>query len=105
VPSDGPKGVTVKPLVSVEDLKEGGNLILKCSVNESNPPVTFKWYNNNNMQQQTSDTLTISNVKASDGGSYHCEADNGIKNETSNIISVSVKCKYCHFDFTTKMLE
>jgi len=105
VPSDGPKGVTVKPLVSVEDLKEGGNLILKCSVNESNPPVTFKWYNNNNMQQQTSDTLTISNVKASDGGSYQCEADNGIKKETSNIISVSVKCKYCHFNFTTKMLE
>ncbi|CAM4555670.1 unnamed protein product [Leuciscus chuanchicus] len=88
----GPKGVTVKPLVRVEDLKEGDNLILKCSVNESNPLVTeFKWHYNNSMQQQTSDTLTISSVTADNGGSYYCQADNGIKKEKSNEIPVSVK--------------
>ncbi|XP_077063904.1 B-cell receptor CD22-like isoform X2 [Siphateles boraxobius] len=88
----GPKGVTVKPLFSVEDLKEGDALILKCSINDSNPLVKkFEWYNNYKMSQQTSDTLTISNVTADDGGSYYCQADNGIKKEKSNEISVSVK--------------
>lgn len=106
MPSDGPKGVTVEPLVSVEDLKEGDRLVLKCSVNESNPLVTeFKWHNNNKMLQQTSDTLTISSVSASDGGSYYCLADNGIKKKKSNEIPVSVKCKYWHFHFTTNMLK
>ncbi|XP_077063573.1 B-cell receptor CD22-like [Siphateles boraxobius] len=73
----GPKGVTVKHLFSVEDLKEGDALILKCSINDSNPLVKkFEWYNNYKMSQQTSDTLTISNVTADDGGSYYCQADN-----------------------------
>lgn len=106
MPSDGPKGVTVKPLVSVEDLKEGDKLTLKCSVDDSNPLVTeFIWHNNNSMLQQTSATLTISSVTAGDGGSYYCQADNGIKKEKSNEIPVSVKCKYCHFHFTTNMLK
>ncbi|KAK7172120.1 hypothetical protein R3I93_004425 [Phoxinus phoxinus] len=88
----GPKGVTVEQTVSDEDLKEGDKLILKCSVQDSNPQVKkFEWYNNDKMLQQTSDTLTISNVIAGDGGSYYCQADNGIKKKKSNAIAVSVK--------------
>lgn len=107
VPSDGPKDVTVKPLVGEEDLKEGDKLELECSVKESNPEVKqFTWYKNNNkLKQQTSKILTISNVKTDDRGSYHCWADNGIKSEKSNEILVSIKCKYCHFHFTKNMLK
>lgn len=103
MPSDGPKDVTVEPLVRVEDLKEGDKLELECSVKESNPEVKqFTWYNNNTKIQQTSKILTI-NVNADDRGSYHCWADNGIKSEKSNVILVSIKCKYYHF--TKNMLK
>ncbi|XP_048017631.1 B-cell receptor CD22 isoform X2 [Megalobrama amblycephala] len=88
----GPKDVTVKPPVRVEDLKEGDKLELECSVKESNPEVKqFTWYKNTEIQQQTSKILTISNVTADDRGSYHCWADNGIKSEKSNEILVSIK--------------
>lgn len=106
VSSDGPKNVTVKPLVSVDDLKEGDELKLECSVVESNPLAKqFTWYKNDNMLQQTSDTLTISKVTAGDGGSYCCQADNDINKVKSNKISVSIKCKYCNFNFITNMLK
>lgn len=107
MPSDGPKDVTVKPLVSVADLKEGDKLELSCSVKKSNPEIKqFTWYNNNNkLLQQTSKTLTISKVTADDNGSYHCQADNDIKSEKSNETLVSVKCKYYPFHFTKNMLK
>ncbi|XP_067306339.1 B-cell receptor CD22-like isoform X2 [Pseudorasbora parva] len=88
----GPNYVTVEPLVKVEDLKEGDTLILKCSVQESNPPATqFKWYFKNNVLQQTNNILTIYNIAAGNIGSYHCQAGNALKSVTSKKIQVSVK--------------
>ncbi len=104
MPSDGPKEVTVEPQGSIIDLKEGDKLILKCSVKESNPPVNqFTWYNNYQVLQQTSETLTINNVTADDKGSYYCKANNDIEEAKSNTITVSVKCKYCYFHLTNNM--
>ncbi len=104
MPSDGPKEVTVEPQGSIIDLKEGDKLILKCSVKESNPPVKqVTWYNNYQVLQQTSETLTINNVTADDKGSYHCKANNDIEEAESNTITVSVKCKYCYFNLTNNM--
>ncbi|XP_058655738.1 B-cell receptor CD22 isoform X2 [Onychostoma macrolepis] len=88
----GPKEVTVEPQGSIIDLNEGDKLTLKCSVKTSNPPAKqFSWYNNNQVQQQTSETLTIIKVTADDRGSYHCKASNDIKTAQSNNITVSVK--------------
>ncbi|XP_051535082.1 B-cell receptor CD22 isoform X2 [Myxocyprinus asiaticus] len=87
----GPKGVTVLP--SVNDLKEGEKLTLTCSVNDSNPPANeFIWYfKNSKVQLQTTQTLTISPVTPNDMGSYHCEANNGIKTAVSDKCWVAVK--------------
>lgn len=101
VSSDGPKVVTVEPQGSINDLKEGDKLTLKCLVKESNPPVKqFTWYKNSQVLQQTSETLTIIKVTADDTGSYHCKVNNGIETAESNTITVSVKCKYCSFHLT-----
>ncbi len=105
MPSDGPKTVTVtEPQGSINDLKEGDTLTLKCSVKESNPPANqFTWYKNSQVLRHTSEILTIINVTADDRGSYHCKANNGIKAAESNKITVSVKCKYFYFPFTNTM--
>ncbi|ROI15230.1 B-cell receptor CD22 [Anabarilius grahami] len=100
----GPKDVTVKPLVRVEDLKEGDKLELECSVKESNPAVKqFTWYNNNTeIQQQTNKILTISEITADDRGFYHCRADNDINSKKSNEILVSVKYSPRNIDIQGK---
>uniref|UniRef100_A0A8C1XH82 B-cell receptor CD22 n=1 Tax=Cyprinus carpio TaxID=7962 RepID=A0A8C1XH82_CYPCA len=88
----GPKVVTVEPQGSINDLKEGDKLTLKCLVKESNPPVKqFTWYKNSQVLQQTSETLTIIKVTADDKGSYHCKVNNGIETAESNTTTVSVK--------------
>uniref|UniRef100_A0A8C1Y7S4 B-cell receptor CD22 n=1 Tax=Cyprinus carpio TaxID=7962 RepID=A0A8C1Y7S4_CYPCA len=88
----GPQGVTLHPLVNVEDLKEGDKLTLKCSVQKSNPTVNqFTWYKNSQVQSETSETFIIRNVTAEDKGSYHCQADNGINTAKSDDLRVSVK--------------
>ncbi|XP_026120031.1 B-cell receptor CD22-like [Carassius auratus] len=87
----GPQGVTVHPLGRVTDLKEGGKLELKCSVQNSNPTVNqFTWYKNSQDLHKTGETLIISEVTAEDRGSYQCQADNGIKTVKSDDLKVSV---------------
>ncbi|XP_065136631.1 B-cell receptor CD22-like [Paramisgurnus dabryanus] len=62
-----PKEVSVTPAVYISDLREGDELKLKCSVGDSNPAVNqFQWYRDNSLLwHQTSQTLTISQVKQS----------------------------------------
>ncbi|XP_059369943.1 B-cell receptor CD22-like [Carassius carassius] len=87
----GPKGVKVQP-VNIKDLKEGDELTLKCLVQRGNPAVyQFMWYKNSQDQSETSETFIISKVTEEDRGSYHCQADNGIRTATSDILEVSVK--------------
>nr|XP_055053172.1 B-cell receptor CD22-like isoform X2 [Misgurnus anguillicaudatus] len=89
----GPKQVSMTPDGNINDLKEGDELILKCSVGYSNPAVNqFKWFRyNSQLRQQTSRTLTISGVIPEDTGSYHCTASNGIKTAQSKSLYISVK--------------
>ncbi|RXN06217.1 B-cell receptor CD22-like isoform X1 [Labeo rohita] len=88
----GPKEVTLEPQGSINDLKEGDKLTIKCFVKKSNPPAKqFTWYNNDLMLQQTSETLTIITVAADNKGSYHCQASNSIETVQSNKITISVK--------------
>ncbi|XP_059390077.1 B-cell receptor CD22-like [Carassius carassius] len=87
----GPQGVTVHPLDSVKDPKEGDQLKLMCSVQKSNPTVNqFTWYKNSQDLHKTGETLIISEVTAEDRGSYYCQAYNGIKTVKSNDLRVSV---------------
>ncbi|KAL1261113.1 hypothetical protein QQF64_008940 [Cirrhinus molitorella] len=88
----GPQGVKVQRLDNINDLKERDKLTLKCSVQKANPAVyQFMWYKNYQTQRETSETFIINNVSAEDRGSYHCEADNGIKTAKSDEVSVTVK--------------
>ncbi|XP_065136623.1 B-cell receptor CD22-like isoform X2 [Paramisgurnus dabryanus] len=89
----GPKQVSITPPVYINDLREGDELKLKCSVGDSNPAVNqFQWYRDNSqLWYQTSETLTISRVKPEHKGSYYCKAGNGIKTAQSNRLQVSVK--------------
>ncbi|XP_073719546.1 B-cell receptor CD22 [Misgurnus anguillicaudatus] len=89
----GPKQVKITPAVNINDLREGDELKLTCSVGGSNPAVRwFYWYRDNSqLWDQTSQTLTISGVTPEHKGSYHCEANNGINTAKSNRLYVSVK--------------
>uniref|UniRef100_A0A8C1XC95 Ig-like domain-containing protein n=1 Tax=Cyprinus carpio TaxID=7962 RepID=A0A8C1XC95_CYPCA len=84
------KNKHVQPLVNINDLKEGDKLTLKCSVQRCNPAVyQFMWYKNSQPQHETSQTFIISKVTEEDRGSYHCQANNGIKTAKSNSLKVS----------------
>ena len=38
--------------------------------------------------------LTIMNVSRTDSGEYRCVAENSVGNETSNVATLDVQCKY-----------
>ena len=71
--------------------------------------MTFSWtHNNTNIERaysiimnSTTNTLTISNVRYSDGGSYVCIVKNGSLSVTSNTATITVygKLKYNYVNY------
>lgn len=82
------------PPKNINDLKEGDEVILKCSVKQHNPPAyRFAWYKNGKKLQEASETFKDRKATAP-VQKYKCEADNGISTGTSEELTVNLKCKY-----------
>ncbi|XP_020502588.2 platelet endothelial cell adhesion molecule [Labrus bergylta] len=84
---------------SAEDVSEGQDLTLICSVQRGTPPVTFTWYHTEReaaLDSQSSNKLAgshrINNVKGEHRGGYYCESTNPA-NETKRSQTVTIGVK------------
>ena len=81
--------------------EEGSNLTLFCNAT-GNPTPIILWTKdgsptNNNSRIRFSKhnrLLTISNVNRTDSGHYRCVANNSLGNDTSNVATVDIQCKF-----------
>lgn len=76
--------------VTSEMIKEGQNLVVKCSTHSYPKEVTYKWFINDDEMMETRDTLTIENVgKELNNAELKCEAENTVgKSQTSKILNI-----------------
>ena len=91
--------ITVHP--KAETISERENLTLVCNAT-GNPAPTLSWTRDGSPVDTSgrisiSDDkkqLTITNVSRTDSGEYRCVANNSLGNETSNVATLDVQCKY-----------
>ena len=92
--------ITTQPQVG--SVIEGDNVTLSCNAS-GNPEPTISWTRDGSLVSSGDQRisfeagnrqLTITNVNRTDSGQYLCVADNSEGNDTSNAITLAVKCKY-----------
>ena len=92
--------ITTQPQVG--SVIEGDNVTLSCNAS-GNPEPTISWTRDGSLVSSGDQRisfeagnrqLTIRNVNRTDSGEYRCVADNSEGNDTSNAITLDVKCKY-----------
>ena len=92
--------ITTQPQVG--SVIEGDNVTLSCNAS-GNPEPTISWRRDGFLVSSGDQRisfeagnrqLTITNVNRADSGEYLCVADNSEGNDTSNAITLDVKCKY-----------
>ena len=92
--------ITTQPQVG--SVIEGDNVTLSCNAS-GNPVPTISWTRDRSLVSSGDQRisfeagnrqLTITNVNRTDSGEYLCVADNSEGNDTSNAITLDVKCKY-----------
>ena len=84
-----------------ETVKEGSKVTFQCNAT-GNPSPTLSWTKDDNLINQSSNnivlsedsqTLTINNVQRNDAGIYLCNATNNV-NSVSASAHLNVQCKY-----------
>ena len=79
----------------------GGDVIFTCEADGGTDPINYRWLFNSvelmadpgHISGQNTTNLTITNVTATDGGAYSCEAtDAAAGNATSYEATLSSKC-------------
>uniref|UniRef100_A0A3Q1GV43 Platelet endothelial cell adhesion molecule n=1 Tax=Acanthochromis polyacanthus TaxID=80966 RepID=A0A3Q1GV43_9TELE len=86
-------------LPGIEDVSEGHNMTLVCSVQSGSPPINFTWYRTETAEALESrvfskqeGTHSINNVKGEDGGAYYCVSTNAA-NEAKQSRKVMIRVK------------
>merc|ERR1719422_1676334 len=76
--------------ISDKRISEGSTLVVKCECEASPADVTFKWFINDNLQEEGSETIKIENIlRDLDGAVIACEAENVIgRSKASKLLSV-----------------
>ena len=102
--------VTDQPEITLhpesQTISERDNVTLSCHAT-GNPEPTISWtryafpVNTNNHSSisfsEDKKLLTITTVNRTDSGEYRCVANNSIGNDTSNVATLDVQCKYSIF--------
>lgn len=89
---------TIRTL-SQQDIKEGSQLIVNCTVTPGNPSsTTFYWTKvDNSGFRQNGSTLQFYNIQRNSSGTYRCTAENnynnGVKGTHSQALEVNVLCE------------
>lgn len=102
--TDGPKYVKAK--MSVKQVKVDDSVTLTCSA-EGSPNVTFSWFKDKKHKTSGAE-MTFPSIKASDSGSYFCQAQNAYGTEQSSSINIDVLCEYffiCIFNSKLSFLK
>jgi len=76
--------------VTSESVKEGQNLVIKCSSQAYPKEVTYKWFINDDEIRETSNILTLENIgKNLNKAEVRCEAENSVgKSMTSSVLNI-----------------
>ncbi|XP_057299711.1 protein sidekick-1-like isoform X2 [Hydractinia symbiolongicarpus] len=93
------QGVIPNPTVEITEgtatVNAGSNLQLNCSIETDITAVTFKWFKNNNqVPDEISQTLNITNITKEKAGVYSCTAKNGSGSEMSSSKNQSIVVNY-----------
>ncbi|XP_076871599.1 platelet endothelial cell adhesion molecule isoform X2 [Brachyhypopomus gauderio] len=88
--------LTVVP--TPEDIAEGHDVYLICSIRRGTPPITFKWYRSDverplysAVLSTNSSSHTLADVQKENSGTYYCEAQNyGNERAFSNKVTFTV---------------
>lgn len=86
--------------LSQQDIIEGNDLSLTCTVTPGNPGITtFYWTKADNQGfRQNGPTLQLYNIQRNDSGSYRCTAENNYNNRErgthTKTTVVNVLCMY-----------
>ena len=96
----------VAPLITTQPqsgpVTEGDNVTLSCNAS-GNPLPAMSWTRDGSLVssgdqrisfEARNRRLTITNVSRVDSGEYRCVADNSEGNDTSNVTTLDVQCKY-----------
>uniref|UniRef100_A0A3Q4I547 Ig-like domain-containing protein n=1 Tax=Neolamprologus brichardi TaxID=32507 RepID=A0A3Q4I547_NEOBR len=82
------------PFVSVSpsaEIVEGSSVSLTCS-SDANPAADYTWYKDKKLMSREQQ-LTFSSIQSSDSGEYCCTAENELGKNSSEVISINVKCE------------
>ena len=94
-----PPEITVHPEAGPKT--EGKEVVLSCDA-DGNPVPIISWTRDGSLVNTSGrfsfsadkKQLTITNVKRTDSGKYRCVASNKLGNDTSNVTTLDVQCKY-----------
>lgn len=80
---------------------EGSSVSLLCR-SHSNPLVTnYTWFKDDDeVDQETGQVLTIDDINSSHNGVYQCTAKNNLGEKTSGKIDVDVQCEFVQRRFS-----
>ncbi|TFJ96302.1 cysteine proteinase precursor [Platysternon megacephalum] len=80
-------------LKTPQRIREGDAVTLKCSVGNSNPPVTkYTWYKDNSQYQETQESVLTFPATEERSGNHSCAAQNAIGYRRSPPVSVAMQC-------------
>ncbi|XP_057299725.1 hemicentin-1-like isoform X2 [Hydractinia symbiolongicarpus] len=93
------QGVIPNPTVEITEgtatVNAGSNLQLNCSIETDITAVTYKWFKDNNqVPDEISQTLNITNITKEEAGVYSCTAKNGSGSEMSSSKNQSIVVNY-----------
>ena len=94
-----PPEITVQPEAGPKT--EGKEVVLSCDA-DGNPVPIISWTRDGSLVNTSGRfsfsadkrQLTITNVNRTDSGKYRCVASNKLGNDTSNVATLDVQCKY-----------
>ena len=82
------------PLLEVSpSVNEGHSAVFKCK-SQGTLPVTYEWYKDNNILNETTEVLIINKLIKGDQGNYFCAVSNAAGRKESRNSYLTIQCKY-----------
>lgn len=74
-----------------QSVNQGQNIVFTADATSSVSPLTYQWQKDgSDLVGQTSSTLSVNNVQATDAGDYTCIISNGIESSTTNAATLTI---------------
>ena len=83
------------PLLEVSpssNVNEGQSVVFKCK-SQGTLPVTYQWFKDTNLLNETTEVLIINKLITGDQGNYFCAASNAAGRKESRNLYLTIQCK------------